>query len=122
MTQQAAKRAAAALAVVVSLVIATPLAAQLVNPFGRDSVGISEEDWTLMTSALRGVLADYKVGATRAWKSPSSGRAGRWTLTRTFQRDGMRCAQLTHKFTAGPGYGYTAPMCQVQDGSWKLAF
>ena len=43
-------------------------------------------------------------------------------MTRTFQRDGMKCAQLTHKFTAGPGYSYTAPMCQVQDGSWKLAF
>ena len=51
-----------------------------------------------------------------------SGRTGAWVLMRTFQRDGMRCAQLTHEFTSGPGYDYTVPVCQVQDGSWKLAF
>ena len=113
---------AAALAIAATLSAAPPVSAQLNNPFGRDSVGISEQDWTLMMNAMASVLADYKVGATRGWKSPTDGRAGRWTMTRTFQRDGMKCAQITHKFTAGPGYSYTAPMCQVQDGSWKIAF
>ena len=113
---------AAALAVAATLSAAPPVSAQLLNnPFGRDSVGISEQDWTLMMKAMASVLADYKVGATRDWKSPD-GRAGRWTMTRTFQRDGMKCAQITHRFTAGPGNTYTAPMCQVQDGSWKIAF
>ena len=115
--------AAAALAVAATLSAAPPLSAQLLNnPFGSASVGISEQDWTLMTGAMAAVLAQYKVGATRDWKSATTGRAGKWTLTRTYQRDGMKCAQITHKFTAGPGFGYTAPMCQVQDGSWKLAF
>src|SRR3954464_6786019 len=75
-----------------------------------------------MTGAMAAVLAQYKVGATRDWKSATTGRAGKWTLTRTYQRDGMKCAQITHKFTAGPGFGYTAPMGQVPDGNWKLAF
>jgi surface antigen len=123
MTHRMARGAvAAALAVVMTLVTAPPLSAQLVNPFGRDSVGISEEDWTLMTNAMQGALAEYKVGATRTWRSATGRRAGKVVVTRTFQRDGMKCAQITHQFTTGPGYSYTAPMCQVQDGSWKLAF
>ena len=75
-----------------------------------------------MTNAMNAVLAEYKVGATSNWKSPTSGRAGEWMLTRTFERDGMKCAQVTHKFTAGPGFDYTAPVCKVPDGTWKLAF
>src|SRR3954452_17695939 len=115
--------AAAALAVAAIFSAAPPLLAQLLNdPFGAGSVGISEQDWTLMKNAMAAVLAQYRVGATSDWKSPTGRRAGRWTMTRTFQRDGMKCAQITHKFTAGSGYTYTAPVCQVQDGSWKLAF
>jgi surface antigen len=115
--------AAAALVVAATLSAAPPLSAQLLNdPFGSESVGISEQDWTLMKNAMAAVLAQYKVGATSDWKSPTGRRAGRWTMTRTYQRDGMKCAQITHKFTVGSGYTYTAPICQVQDGSWKLAF
>ena len=115
--------AAAALVVAATLSAAPPLSAQLLNdPFGSESVGISAQDWTLMKNAMAAVLAQYKVGATSDWKSPTGRRAGRWTMTRIYQRDGMKCAQITHKFTVGSGYTYTAPICQVQDGSWKLAF
>jgi hypothetical protein len=35
----------------------------------------------------------------------------------------MKCAQLTHEFTAGQGNTYTAPLCKdKKDGSWKIAF
>ena len=57
-----------------------------------------------MKNAMAAVLAQYKVGATSDWKSPTGRRAGRWTMTRTYQRDGMKCAQITHKFTVGSGY------------------
>ena len=115
--------AASILAVAACVGAPPPLAAQLLNdPFGKDSLGISAEDWTLMRNAMAAVLTQYKVGATSDWKSPTNRRAGRWTVTRIYQRDGMKCAQITHKFTAGPGYSYTAPVCQVPDGSWKIAF
>ncbi len=123
MTRRTARGlAAAALAIAAAIAVAPPLSAQLVSPFGRDSVGISQEDWTLMMNAMGAVLAEYKVGATHAWKSPTTGRAGEWVLMRTFERDGMKCAQLSHHFTAGSGFDYTAPMCRVPDGTWKLAF
>lgn len=122
MMYRTARSAAAALAMAAALVSAPPLSAQLMSPFGRDSVGLSEADATLMMDAMRGALEEYKVGATRTWQSATSGRAGQVVVTRIFQRDGMRCAQVTHDFTAGPGFTYTAPMCQVADGSWKLAF
>jgi surface antigen len=114
--------AAAALAIAVAIASAQPLSSQTISPFGRDSVGISQEDWGLMMNAMGAVLAQYRVGATSAWKSPTTNRAGEWVLTRVFERDGMKCAQITHHFTAGPGYDYTAPVCRVPDGTWKLAF
>src|SRR3954453_21176857 len=114
--------AAAALAVAMTLSVAPPVSAQLNSPFARDSVGISEQDWALMTGARNAVLQEYRIGATHEWRSPTTGRIGVWVLMRTYQRDGMRCAQLTHEFAAGPGYDYTVPLCQVPDGSWKLAF
>lgn len=122
MRRMARGLAVAAMVVAMAVTAAPPLSAQLVSPFGRDSIGISGEDWTLMTNAMGSVLAEYRIGATQAWKSPTTGRAGQWVLTRTFERDGMKCAQVTHHFTAGQGFDYTAPVCRVPDGTWKLAF
>src|SRR4051812_32756287 len=99
--------AAAALAPGATLSAAPPVSTPLNSPFARDSGGISEQDWTLMANARDAVLEDYRIGATREWRSPPSRRVGTWVLMRTYQRDGMMCAQLTHEFTSGPGYDYT---------------
>jgi surface antigen len=98
--------------------------AQLVSPFGDDTAakGLANEDRELMRKAMRDVLEKYTVGAAETWDSPTSGRQGRAVLTKTFEKGGMRCAQVTHQFTKGPGATYTAPMCKTADGSWKLAY
>lgn len=98
--------------------------AQLVSPFGRNMEGkpLKPEEVELMRKAMREALKQYKVGAVSVWESASAERAGRAEVTEIFERDGMRCAKLTHQFTKGPGKTYTAPVCQVADGTWKLAF
>lgn len=124
MRQIARRSLVAMVAVAAALAVAPPASAQLVNPFGKTaaSSALSKEDMTLMRTAMRDALNEYKVGATRTWSSPKSKRAGKATVTKLFEQGGMKCAQLTHEFTEGPGNNYTAPLCKVKDGTWKLAF
>lgn len=114
---------AAIVAVATAIALAPPTRAQLVSPFGRNATtGLSREDLTSMRKAMRDALEEHRVGATQTWASKKSGQAGKATVTKLFEQGGMKCAELTHEFTAGSGNTYTAPLCKVKDGSWKLAF
>ena len=114
----------ALLTVALALPLAAPAApalAQMVSPWFRDSVGMTDEDLDKMKGALRAALEQKKVGATADWTS-SSGRAGHVEVLDLFQKQGMDCQTVKHDFTAGGGRTYTLPLCKVQDGSWKIAF
>jgi hypothetical protein len=97
-------------------------AAGLNDPFGRDSYHLSEADWELFKQSVRQVLEAQKQGATADWAGKESGRAGRATLLRVFERDGMPCGEVEHVFTAGGGRRYVLPFCRAGDGTWKIAF
>ena len=98
------------------------LADALINPFDAAGNSLSDEDGELMKGALKSVLDAKKAGATAEWKSPSSGLAGRATALDLFEKNGMRCANVEHAFTAGGGSTYRLPFCQTADGTWKIAF
>jgi len=118
------KMLSAVIAIAAAVAVVAPASAQLVSPFGKNSNnGLSKEDLALARKAMRDALNEYKDGSTKAWTSKTSGRAGKATITKLFDQAGMKCAQLTHEFTAGAGNTYTAPMCKdPKDGSWKIAF
>ena len=97
-------------------------AAGLNDPFGRESYHLSEADWDLLKQSVRQVLEAQKQGATADWVGKQSGRAGRATLLRVFERDGMPCGEVEHDFTVGGGNRYVLPFCRAGDGSWKIAF
>lgn len=102
--------------------MASPAIAEgLINPFDSSSIGLSKEESELMRGALRSVLDAKKAGATADWKS-SSGRAGRATSLKIFEKNGMPCADVEHAFTAGGGTTYQLPFCETADGTWKIAF
>jgi len=63
-----------------------------------------------------------KQGATADWAAKQSGRAGRATLLRVFERNGMPCGEIEHVFTVGGGNRYVLPFCRTGDGTWKVAF
>ena len=114
--------------VLLSAAIAVPLAAfgapafaQMLGPWFKDSIGMSDEDLEKMKGALRSALEQKKVGATADWTS-SSGRAGHVEVLELFDKQGMDCQTVKHDFTAGGGKTYTLPLCKVEDGSWKIAF
>ena len=100
---------------------ALPAFAQMVSPWFRDSVGMTDEDLDKLKGALREALEQKKVGATADWSS-SSGRAGHVEVLELFDKQGMDCQSVKHSFTAGGGKTFTLPLCKVQDGSWKIAF
>ena len=100
---------------------AAPAFAQMLAPWFKDSVGMSDEELEKMKGALREALEQKKVGATADWTS-SSGRAGHVEILELFDKNGMECQSVKHTFTAGGGRLYTLPLCKVEDGSWKIAF
>lgn len=99
-----------------------PADAQLVNPFGRDAIAMSQEDLALMHEAIDTALNAQKTGAAASWKNEKTGRAGQVVVQRTFTRSDMPCAEVLHRFTSGGGQSYVLPFCRIADGSWKLAF
>ncbi len=94
----------------------------LVDPFGEDTYQLSDAAREQLKEAVRQVLENGTVGATADWRDEASGRAGRASLLRAFQRDGMTCGEVEHVFTDGKGARYVLPFCQIADGSWKVAF
>jgi len=103
--------------------LAAPAAqAQLISPFGKDVIALEPEDLAELRGAVAKVLNEYKVGTVESWSSSKTNRAGEAVLTNTYERNGLKCAQVTHRFTSGGGHTFSAPMCQIADGSWKLAF
>ena len=111
---------AAAIATAIGAV-APPASAQMLAPWFKDSVGMSEEDMAQMKGALKAAVDQKKVGATADWTSPS-GRAGHVEVLELFEKNGMECQTVKHSFTAGGGKTFTLPLCKVEDGSWKIAF
>jgi surface antigen len=106
-----------------SLMVVRPaVGAALNDPFGRDSYGLGEADWELLKQSVRRVLEAQKRGATATWAGKQSGRAGRATLLRVFERGGTPCREIEHVFTAGGGNRYVLPLCRTGDGTWKVAF
>ncbi len=98
-----------------------PAAAQVINPFSKDSLELSEEDDALMRDAIRSVLESGTVDTAKSWSNPKTGISGRATLLRVFDKDGARCGEVEHVFTEPRGSRYVLPFCRVPDGKWKIA-
>ncbi len=105
----------------VTLPMATPADAQG-RLFGRDAVGLTEQDNNLINQALKSALEEYKSGGQYPWENEAGTRAGVVETVDLFSRGTMPCIELVHSFTKGGGRSYRAPFCQVESGEWKLAF
>jgi hypothetical protein len=100
-----------------------PAAAQI-NPFGERARPFAEADRRRMYAAMRTVLESGRVGETAAWTATDGTFGGVAELRRVYERDGMRCGELRHRFvgaTAAAGV-YDVRACEVPGEGWKFAF
>lgn len=97
--------------------------AGLISPFRHYSdVSLSAADTKLMKGAIVFALEQRKTGAVSNWSDKATGRAGRVTILRTYQRRTAPCGEVQHVFTRGGGHTYKLPFCLQADGSWKIQF
>ena len=97
-------------------------AGALVDPFDNDTYRLSDSARDQLKAAVRKVLESGTPGTTAEWRDDANDRAGRATLLRSYERDGMRCGEVEHEYTDGKGARYVLPFCQTGDGTWKVAF
>src|SRR5262245_40315250 len=99
----------------------TTFAAPFNNLLGRDWRHFSGKDIQLLRKSLHEVLDALVVGATATWEDPETGEAGRVSIMRLYELNGMPCAEVEHVFMTHNRYRYVMPFCR-KDGEWKMAF
>ena len=68
------------------------------------------------------MLRNAPDGESRPWSNPQTGNSGTITLLRSYKRAGLPCrdAQVNSQLKER-SVVYVLPVCQVADGSWKIA-
>lgn len=105
---------------VLAIVTTTTSAAVFADLFGRDR-RLNQKDLKLLQTSLLQVLEAQSAGAWTTWEDIETGEAGRASVLRLYERNGMPCAEVEHLFTARNPYRYVLPFCR-KDGQWKMAF
>ena len=108
-------------ACVTAVFTTTTFAAAFSDLFGRDWRRLNAKDMQLLQNSVREVLETRELGASAIWEDPETREAGRASVLRIYEQDGMPCAEVEHIFTAGNRYRYVLPFCR-KNGVWKMAF
>jgi hypothetical protein len=108
-------------ACIVTVFATTTSGAAFNDLFGRDWRRLNGKDMQLLQKTMRVVLDEHSPGASAIWEDPDTGEAGRASVLRIYEMDGMPCAEVEHIFTTGNRYRYVLPFCR-KDGEWKMAF
>jgi len=103
-----------------ALLTTTTFAAAVHDFFGRDK-RLNAKDLHLLQQTLLDVLEAKLPGAFASWEDRETKEAGRASVVRYYEHNGMVCADVQHIFTTGNRYRYVLPFCQ-KDGEWKMAF
>ena len=98
------------------------LAGAASNGFAGASRGLNALDVALLERAVKQALDSQKQGATAVWEDKQSGEAGRASVLRVYEQNGMMCAEIEHVYTTGASNRYVVPYCRITSGEWKIAF
>ena len=68
------------------------------------------------------MLRNAPDGESRPWSNPQTGHSGTITVLRSYKRGNLPCrdAKVNSQLKEG-SVAYVLPVCQVADGSWKIA-
>ena len=111
-----------AIASALLVAFAAGVAAAPDRSFGQLVAQMSPNDREGVQRTQREVLENMQPGAVAAWKDDASGHSGEAHLLKTYQRNGMMCADVEHILKVTVTSRYVLPLCRIGDGTWKLAY
>jgi len=110
---------------VASALLSAPVGAAAVlpqNEFVETLAQLSDADREAMTRARNEVLAKMQQGAVSIWKNDRTGHSGEARLARTYERNGLMCAEVDHFLKLSRESRYVIPFCRDASGTWRAAF
>ena len=80
------------------------------------------DDTKIIMQVSTDMLRSAPDGETRSWSNPQTGHHGDITVIRTYNMKSLPCRDTRVVGLLGDKkVVYTIPLCQVKDGSWKVA-
>jgi len=109
---------------IASALLSAPVPAAVVaqNEFAESLAELSNADREAMERARNEVLAKMQQGAVSIWKDDKTGHSGEARLARTYQRNGLMCAEVDHFLKLPRESRYVIPFCRDASGTWRAAF
>lgn len=75
-----------------------------------------------MGRARNEVLEKMEQGAVSTWRDDRTGHFGEARLRRTYERNGLMCAEVEYVQRIPRATQFVVPFCRMGDGSWRAAF
>ncbi len=83
----------------------------------------TDDDWARLRETARNTLNNAEDGTKAEWSNPSTGAEGSVQVLNTYEEDGRTCRRTKFYNSAGGlTGGGVYPLCQVEGGSWKIAY
>ena len=101
---------------------AIPSILQAESFFAQSLAELSNADRRAMERARLAVLDKKEQGGVAVWKDDRTGHAGQARVRRTYERNGMSCAEVEHILKLPKESRYVVPFCRASDGTWRAAF
>jgi hypothetical protein len=108
--------------IAILIAVLTPASVQAQNIFGRFLADLSAADRLSMERARNEVLAMGEPGAVSVWRDDRTGHHGEARIGRTFERNGLKCAEVDHFLRLPTEMHYVIPFCREPSGTWLAAF
>ena len=111
-----------ALALVAFTLLSSSAEAQLLFGSRLGQAHYQGDDTKIIMRVGADMLRNAPDGESRPWSNPQTGNSGTITILRSYKRGNMPCrdAEVNSKLKER-NVVYVLPVCQVADGSWKIA-
>jgi surface antigen len=111
-----------ALALVAFTLLSSSAEAQLLFGSRLGQAHYQGDDTKIIMRVGADMLRNASDGESRPWSNPQTGNSGTITILRSYKRGDLPCrdAEVNSKLKER-SVVYVLPVCQIADGSWKIA-
>ncbi len=104
--------------------LSAPASAQI-DPFAdmEADFRVTNSDLKIIEEVEGELLSATSGEPSREWTNPDNGHSGTIRLLRTFSKQGFNCRELRYDLRIESKFWtFDIPLCQVENGDWKIAF